>query len=386
MEFLCLSRNRISLMGAMTLLAVCTAAHAAPPTTQWSFIANEGGSFTTSERQTVRYGTDGRWTQKDVTGTFNCTNAAFGNDPNVGVGKRCELGWSKVADEAQAIALPNTRRVRYGTDTRWVQRTGIKTGSCTNEFFGSDPAFGIGKSCQVAMRSTAPTAKVIEFRNLMVIYRGARRDGQSWTFSESAINATRNAFLNTWPALVDELSSGRVRMVNTVVVSNTTITGFDTPNYPTLPRTDGIGDWQSIVGETGRYDVMFTANPAPQDAMYALGGGVCCDRSLKVGWTFVPNRTDLGKYEDALAGWTHEWLHVMAESFYSDRLNVSNIPGVHDAGTLGYDRDSGNYENWDQWYSDFLRREIKIGDQKWGLGEPAWSKGTLRDYLRNGGN
>lgn len=386
MEFSYLSRKRISLMGAVTLMAVCTAAHAAPPTTQWSFIANEGGSFTTSERQTVRYGIDGRWTEKDVTGNFNCTNEAFGNDPSVGVGKRCELGWRTVALEGQSFTLPSARRVRYGVDTRWVQRTKLTTGSCTNEFFGKDPAFGVGKSCQVAVASTAPVAKVIEFRNLMVIYRTARRNGQSWTFDDSAINATRNAFLNTWPDLIQELSGGRVKMVNTVVVSNTTITGFATPNYPTLPRTDGIGDWQSIVGNTGRYDVMFTANPAPQDAMYALGGGVCCDNSIKVGWTFVPNRTDLGKYEDALAGWTHEWLHVMGEAFYSDRVNVDNVPGVHDTGVFGYGRDDGGYQNWDKWYSDYLKRNIKADGQNWGLGEPAWSKGTLRDYLRNGGN
>jgi hypothetical protein len=40
--------------------------------------------------------------------------------------------------------------VRYGADTRWVQKTVNGTVPCTNAFFGTDPAPVVVKSCRVA--------------------------------------------------------------------------------------------------------------------------------------------------------------------------------------------------------------------------------------------
>jgi hypothetical protein len=40
--------------------------------------------------------------------------------------------------------------VRYGADTRWVQKTVNGTVACTNAFFGTDPAPFVVKSCRVS--------------------------------------------------------------------------------------------------------------------------------------------------------------------------------------------------------------------------------------------
>jgi beta-glucanase (GH16 family) len=62
-----------------------------PPPSSWKKIADEGGSFTLSSAQPVRYGLNSSWVEKTVNGAGQCTNAFFGRDPLVGVGKQC---WS----------------------------------------------------------------------------------------------------------------------------------------------------------------------------------------------------------------------------------------------------------------------------------------------------
>jgi hypothetical protein len=222
----------------------------------------------------------------------------------------------------------------------------------------------------------APVAQAITFKNLMVIHRYAQRAGQSWTYTDAQIAATTKAFVKTWPTLISELTNGNVIMDNSVVVTDTPITGWDDDR----PRPDGIGNWQQHVGATGNYDVMYLANPAPQTAMWAAGG-VCCDQTLKVGWVFVGLRQDLGVYDDALAGWTHEWLHAVGEGLYKARIALPNVPDVHGGESFGYKRDDGGYRHWQKWYGDYLNGNIVQNGVRWGLGQQAWSKGTLRDYL-----
>ncbi len=56
-------------------------------------LADEGGSFTLSSSGIVRYGDEATkaFVEKTLTGTVQCTNEFFGNDPLVGVGKACYL-------------------------------------------------------------------------------------------------------------------------------------------------------------------------------------------------------------------------------------------------------------------------------------------------------
>lgn len=57
----------------------------------WTFLAREGRSFTLADAGTVRYGAGARWVSKTVGGSGQCSNEFFGTDPAPGVGKTCEL-------------------------------------------------------------------------------------------------------------------------------------------------------------------------------------------------------------------------------------------------------------------------------------------------------
>lgn len=72
-------------------------------------------------------------------------------------GAFAQSGWQHVANEYQAFSVQGTQTVRYGADTRWVQRSVTGNGQCGNAFFGSDPARGIDKVCeQWVGRPTGP--------------------------------------------------------------------------------------------------------------------------------------------------------------------------------------------------------------------------------------
>jgi hypothetical protein len=67
--------------------------------------------------------------------------------------------WTFVAEEWQPFTLASRATVRYGANDRWVERT-LPAGraSCTNDFFGGDPLFGVVKSCEVLEDGVGPTA------------------------------------------------------------------------------------------------------------------------------------------------------------------------------------------------------------------------------------
>jgi hypothetical protein len=58
------------------------------PTASWTACASEGGSCAVSGTRQVRYGADGLYATKTVTGTVACSNAVFG-DPARGLVKAC---------------------------------------------------------------------------------------------------------------------------------------------------------------------------------------------------------------------------------------------------------------------------------------------------------
>ncbi len=70
--------------------------------TAWTTVSSEYGSFTLQARSTVRYGIGQSWTQKDLdAGTYACSNDTFGTDPAYGQGKQCQVS------SASAAAAPS---------------------------------------------------------------------------------------------------------------------------------------------------------------------------------------------------------------------------------------------------------------------------------------
>ena len=68
-----------------------TRATALATTSPWKWIANENGKFTLSSQKTVRYGANSKYVQKSLAaGTYTCSNSFFG-DPIKGSFKHCDV-------------------------------------------------------------------------------------------------------------------------------------------------------------------------------------------------------------------------------------------------------------------------------------------------------
>jgi Bacterial Ig domain len=51
--------------------------------------------------------------------------------------------WIKIADEKTSFTVSGTKTVRFGADTRWVEKSVTDKGECNRYFFGGDPADGV---------------------------------------------------------------------------------------------------------------------------------------------------------------------------------------------------------------------------------------------------
>ena len=159
-------RSVFSLVFAVALSVVALPAESSAQTTTWTFCAPEGGTCVVSGTRQVRFGGNGLFASKTVTGSVACTNAVFG-DPAPGVPKRCESGttststppptssWSVCANEGGTCAFSGTQQVRYGASSLFAYKTLTGGTACTNAVFG-DPAPGVAKQCAVGGTSSAP--------------------------------------------------------------------------------------------------------------------------------------------------------------------------------------------------------------------------------------
>jgi len=129
----------------------------------WVPVATEGQTFVVSGTRAVRYGSDASWIVKIVSGSGECSNAYFGNDPLFGTVKRCEVddatdpGWTQIAEEGQPFVTGATQTVRYGAESSWITKEVSGAADCSNSYFGSDPLFGVKKRCETSGVAAAPT-------------------------------------------------------------------------------------------------------------------------------------------------------------------------------------------------------------------------------------
>lgn len=124
----------------------------------WRHCADEGRSCDTgSGPAEVRFGANGRYAMRTVSGRVECSTGRFG-DPAPGVRKRCEVRdteWAWCADERETCHAPAGAEVRYGALGRHATRTASGTVACRNSTFG-DPAPGVAKQCEVRIGGSVP--------------------------------------------------------------------------------------------------------------------------------------------------------------------------------------------------------------------------------------
>jgi hypothetical protein len=143
----------------------------APSTPEtWTACASQWGTCSFSGARQVRYGANGVYVTKTLTGPVACTNAVFG-DPLPGIStKACSISgtaaaaaspapttppatvaaWTACASQWGTCSFSGTRQVRYGANGVYVTKTVTGPVACTNAVFG-DPLPGISsKSCSYA--------------------------------------------------------------------------------------------------------------------------------------------------------------------------------------------------------------------------------------------
>jgi RHS repeat-associated protein len=66
--------------------------------------------------------------------------------------------WAKIAGEGDSFTVGGTQTVRFGWGSSWVQQSVSGTAECSSDLFGSDPAPGQGKECDILVPSSGATA------------------------------------------------------------------------------------------------------------------------------------------------------------------------------------------------------------------------------------
>ncbi len=139
------------------LLGVAAPAQAAG----WRQCANEGQVCQLDGRGVVRYGVDGQWSTRSMSGAVVCSNDLFG-DPAPQQPKRCEVrdngfggggggssaGWVFCAPEGETCHVRGSAEVRFGADRQYTTRRAFGSVRCDVESFG-DPIYGQTKHCEV---------------------------------------------------------------------------------------------------------------------------------------------------------------------------------------------------------------------------------------------
>lgn len=142
----------------------------------WEMCATEGQLCEVPGPATVRFGSDGVFSYRNVNGPIRCSVDMLG-DPARGIAKQCafrlghnqspddrhpgnwnggwggsnaqnERGWEKCADENRFCNFTGTREVRFGAGGRYAVRTITGGTDCNIRTFG-DPNPGVKKTCQI---------------------------------------------------------------------------------------------------------------------------------------------------------------------------------------------------------------------------------------------
>jgi hypothetical protein len=130
----------------------------------WVFCANEGGYCSFTGTRVVRYGAQGKYVTKTLTGGTPCNNDVFG-DPVYGVAKTCELAVTTSASptpaptaQPSATPLPSATPIRTSTPAPTATATPAAAQSL---FTTQKPALfsnNDGKDYELGLRFTATVA------------------------------------------------------------------------------------------------------------------------------------------------------------------------------------------------------------------------------------
>ena len=71
--------------------------------------------------------------------------------------QKLDASWTKVANEGGSLNMASATVVQYGAGDSYVQKTVTGSGTCSNAFFGGDPAYGVVKACYTQSGTASTT-------------------------------------------------------------------------------------------------------------------------------------------------------------------------------------------------------------------------------------
>ena len=119
--------------------------------TSWTLCANQNQFCAFSGAQAVRYGAGSSFYTRTAIGGIACNTTTFG-DPAPGVAKHCDViqpVWTICANENQQCAFSGTKVVRYGANGSYATKSLTGGTTCNNAKFG-DPLPTVRKHCDIA--------------------------------------------------------------------------------------------------------------------------------------------------------------------------------------------------------------------------------------------
>jgi hypothetical protein len=140
---------------APNVVKTCAYDSSGAASSSWVGCASEGGVCSVPGTVRVRYGANGTYAYKTVTGSIGCNNATWG-DPAPNVVKACAYEssgstttWTRCANEGGSCAVPDTRQVRYGANGSYYYKSVTGSIACANSTWG-DPMPNVVKACDFA--------------------------------------------------------------------------------------------------------------------------------------------------------------------------------------------------------------------------------------------
>ena len=206
--------------------------------------------------------------------------------------------------------------------------------------------------------------------------------------ADDNVAAVKKAFVEHTPYWVAKVSEGRLRWKAEAVVSPTPVTAVTEIGKGSfwLAPWNIPEDIQKFVPRAA-YDGVFVYWKAVDDKGRGVNAGF--------GWSIGPNDnanhcgyscvhyvdTALwGRDSEFTEVFLHEWQHQL-EAFYSAKGVKLPKGGLHVDASYGYKHHASLF--WKPWYKDFLAGNVREPDgSRTGLGEKAWSLGTIREEQR----
>lgn len=121
----------------------------APPE-QWTFCSDEGGMCQFNGTQRVRFGKQGKYFYGIFSGGVSCDRPDFGGDPAPGYYKSCEYSselYTVCALEGQTCSFTGIKEIRYGLNGQWAAKIVTGPVACNDATFGN-PLPDVVKRCE----------------------------------------------------------------------------------------------------------------------------------------------------------------------------------------------------------------------------------------------